>query len=339
VDGGRVVAVYSTGTAAEALTFTPSVAHDATALRRHVITSGWSFLTDPLLLPRAGGGLQVFLSGFRASGVQDPLNGTSFAPRLPDGSFGPPVAATADQRAQPGSSALLAPDGVPIWASSSRGLYLWRGATAATVSDLSGLVPLTSSYGPTLGRDRMGRYWLAWYAAPANFAQRSIYVVQFNPSTLQPIGRPARAPDSGNSVNQKGRLAFVCASACRVVYVRPDFTLASWAFGERAPARVAKLFRGVFVGASTLNAAYTRSGRLWVTWWDLGHRAFLAKLGNASGVGGKEISLRNPSAGETYFTGSIGSATLGTSLVLVVNWSGAAAAGNARFVDVVPASG
>ena len=136
--GGKVVAAYLNGPGSgEAATFTPSVAKDAVGLRRDPITSGWGTLGDPLLLERPGGGLQVLLTGTHGQSG-DPLNGVSFAPRNPDGSFGTPVPATTSTFAEfVSGNAVPAPDGAPLWASTRGGtLWLWRGATGSVGSDL-----------------------------------------------------------------------------------------------------------------------------------------------------------------------------------------------------------
>ena len=297
--GGRIIVAYRSGTgSAEALTFTPSTAHDAAGVTRTTITSGWGSIGDPLLLGRAGGGLQVLLTGIHG-GNGDPLNGVSFAPRNPNGSFGPPTPATQSTYAEfVTGGAVIAPDGAPLWAADRGGtLWLWRGATASTGADLSaasgGQVTAAS-----VGRDRSGRYWLAWDTAFSAQLQRvGLYLAQFDPVTLQPIGAPQQAPASG--ARGYGHLALACAAACRLVYLQPHklggARVVSWAAGERTPTTIADF--GVGHGPGEPAAAYTARGRLWVAWWDNTGRSdfgFRAVLGDGRGAGGTPFSLGRP---------------------------------------------
>ena len=239
--GGKVVIAYRSGQgSAEALSFTPSTARDATAPVRSTITSGWSSIGDPFVLERAGGGLQVLLTGIHG-GNNDPLNGVSFAPRNADGSFGPPVPATGSAYAEfVTGTATLAPDGAPLWAADRGGtLWLWRGATASAGVDLSATAGGAVD-AATVGHDRSGRYWLAWRTAFSSDPKRvGLYLVQFDPVALKLVGSPQQAP--GSADRGYGSLALPCGASCRLVYVQPHklggARIVSWAAGDRAPRR------------------------------------------------------------------------------------------------------
>ena len=331
-DGGKVVAAYLLRSGvAEAATFTPSVGADATGVRRDVITSGWGFLGNPFLVPRAGGGLQVLLSGIHSNNNGDPLNGTSLAPRNPDGSFGAPVPASTSDRAEVDGPGVLAPDGQPLWASAWHGgLYLARGATGTVIADLT---PVAASLGvsaPAVGRDGQGRYWLAWRSLGPKPPLTGIYLLRIDPGTLQPVGSPQLAPSSGSVVNATVVLHLACGKTCRVVYLAAPDRLVSWAYGERRSTVVAALHRAAFGPGSA--AAYTADGRLWAVWWNDTVLRFEAKLGDAAGAGGKPIPLARP-PGTSLFAGALSALTAGNELVVVENWG--AGGTFSRYVNVV----
>ena len=330
--GGKIVVAYRSGTgSAEALTFTPSLARDATGPVRSAITSGWGTIGDPVLLDRPGGGLQVLLTGIHG-GNGDPLNGVSFALRNPDGSFAAPVPATQSTFAEfVTGAATLAPDGAPLWTSDRGGtLWLWRGATGSTGSDLSGISG-GQVVSASIGRDRSGRYWLGWDTQFSSDARHvGLYLVQVDPATLQPVGPPQQAPASGG--RGYDRLALACAAACRLVYLQPHSLggarIVSWAAGERSPTAVADFGPGHGLGEPA--AAFTPGGRLWIAWWDNTGRSdygFRAVRGDARGAKGKPFTLGRPS-GSTNSALSVG--TGGESLVVVTT------AGASRpYVNVV----
>jgi hypothetical protein len=295
--GAVVLADQLDNSSAEAVTFTPSL----DGVHRDTIASGWSFLDDPVLLSAPDGGIEALLSG---------SNGTSVASRRSDGSFATPVLATDGEGSQVGGASLLAPDGQPVWPSAQTGqLSVWRSGSQI---DLSGLVAGTASI-PSLGRDAAGRYWLAWYTESQ---QSGIEAVQLDPATLQPIGRPATAPASAAPQNDNGRLALACAATCRIVYEQPHgrtVRIVSWAPGAAGVRTIASGNLSPFV-----TATYAPSGRLWVVWYDNRSLRYAAKLGDASGAGGKAVSLGRPQPGTGY---ALASVAIGSDLVVVSNWS------------------
>jgi hypothetical protein len=328
--GSTVVAAYATGAgAAETATFSLSPANAVVGLRRNPIVSGWTFLGNLSLIPRAGGGLQLLLHGIHGGTTADPLSGETLFPRDADGSFGAPTRiASADQSAL-GGAAALAPDGTPIWASVTRGFWLWRGSPEATSAGLPNLP--APAYVPSVGRDAMGRYWLAWYVLGSTAQTKGLYLVQIDPQTLQPVSAPQRAPSSGTLDNLSSRLAVACAAACRIVYLAPG-AVVSWAFGERIPTRVAAIPRGHRLRPD-LAAAYTARGRLWVAWFDRTASRYSATLGNGAGAGGRIVSLGHPAGTVQSTPGALAGVDVGERLALVVTWSGRSAF--TRHVKVV----
>jgi hypothetical protein len=322
LDGGKVVVAYRVdGKTLEAATFTPSVAKGVTGLRRDPIGSGWTDVGLPFLLPRAGGGLQALATGDGA-----PLNGTGFAPRNADGSFGPFTLASNARGAEVQGQGVLARDGAPLWPGSVAGdLEVWRGVTgpASNVLSSSFSPPLANGI-PSIGRDNAGRYWIAWAASgPLNQpALSGFYLMQFDPTTLQAIGQRAHAPNTETAGT--GRLTMACAATCRLVY-GVGTKVYSWAPGEAAATVVASATGGV---GTTVAAAYADS-RLWVAWEEEKDGDYHARLGDARGAGGQAVALGRPANG---VKGGLAGITVGNDLVLVLSWYDK---NWARYVDVV----
>jgi hypothetical protein len=331
LDGGKVVVAYGTRSgAAESATFTPSAASDASAVKRTPITSGWSILGAPQLLPRGGGGVQVLLSGIHG-GNGDPLNGTSIAARNPDGTFAAPVPASNDDRAEVDGPGVLAPDGQPLWpAAWHGGLYLAKGATGAVISDLSATAASAGVSLPRVGRDASGRYWVAYRSLGKTPAATGSYLFQINPTNLQAIGAPKLAPGSAMGANDAFVQPLPCSSTCRLVYQTASNKVVSWAYGDRAPTTIVKGNR--FASFLRPTAAYTSGGRLWTIWWNDGDSRYEASFGNAAGAGGKVIKLGRP-AGLSWFAGSVSAITIGNEVIVVNNWG--SGGGFSRYVNVV----
>ncbi|HZQ66266.1 MAG TPA: VWD domain-containing protein [Gaiellaceae bacterium] len=326
VDGETaVVADTPDRSTAEAASFTPSTSTDAPGLRRTTIIklAAGAGLTDPVLLPRAGGGVQVMLS--------IPGQGASFAARNPDGSFARPVQATTDFHAAGGNPAILGPDGSPIWASAgSLQLYLSSGATAAVSKSLQNSVPGGGiPFNPSVGRNRAGRYWLAW-SQRGGTAPPGLYMLPFDPASLNATGPPQHAP--GSTETGSGRLSLACAASCRLVYFSGLDQIASWTYGEKSASAVAAIPK-VALGAA-LTASYTKSGRLWATWWNYTAHRFETKLGDSTGHGGQTIPIGHP-AGKSTVPGPLVGAIAGSDLALVSNW-GTGLTHYYRYVNVIP---
>jgi hypothetical protein len=329
VVGGKVVVVYLTPKdSARSVTFKPSVMDDAVGVHETPIATNWTqLLTSPVLLPPGGGPLRVLLSGFHSGTGSDPLNGLSVATQNADGTWSQPVPVSQDSRSgSPTGPTTLAPDGQPIWGTyASGGLNLFRGLPSPTIADLGVVTPKQTHYVPAVGHDSQGRYWLAWYAIAK---PSGLYMIQFNPTTLAPIGSPQLAPQSGSAFNNTLRLAFACAKSCRLVYMTTGDRAVSWAYGESKPTLVAQIKGGNF---RSFVAAYAPSGRLWVAWLDSSSYRFGATLGNAAGAGGRRIDLGRPTT--NHVGGELNGTAFGNSLVLVENWG--VSPGFTRYVNVV----
>jgi VWD domain-containing protein len=319
-DGGKIVVAYTVDASrAEAATFTPSPASDAVGLRRDTITSGWDLVSDPLLLPRPDGGLQALFAG--VSAANNPPSGAYLVARNPDGAYGSAGLASEDPAV--GGAALLAPDGQPIWASARAGrLTLLHGSSNASevfLDNMSG-----TPYIPSVARDGMGRYWLAWYVlGPPN----GLRMVQIDPATLQLLGPPTFAPGSSTIENSSLRLALACAEVCRIVYIGPNRRLVSWTPGTASAALVAS-------GANPspwLAAAYLPDGRLWAAWYDRKRKTYRMVRGDAAGRGGSPVSIGRPEGVGGF---AIAAAVSGTNIALVSNWNISGTA-YGRYLNVV----
>lgn len=322
LDGTRVVAAWSVpapgGDSAQSATLNPTVAASGRAPQVVDVVSGWSSVDSPVLLDRAGGGLQVLLSAFHTLVTGDPLNGISFAPRNPDGTWGQPLAANAGYS---GTTAILASDGAtPLFATTSSGVFrIHRGASSPTTVDLAAILGPTGDYQiPRLGRDGTGRYWIAWYG------DGGLRLVQIDPATGAPIGAAALAPASAGISNISLAIALACGPQnCRLVYHQ---TLANgsntnriltWAPGDPAPTSAVNAADP----ASNISAAYRADGRLWIVWYDRsGTASYRVTLGDGRGAGGGIRSLGLPSHGRSYSSGAISAIDAAGNLALVTNF-------------------
>src|SRR4029079_3097125 len=97
--------------------------------------------------------------------------------------------------------------------------------------------------GVRFGHDAAGRYWLSWYNSTD---PGGVYLLQFDPTTGQPIGSAALAPKSTSAENfGDRRLARACAAECRILYHETDAQgnntpyLDVWGPGDADSTRVA----------------------------------------------------------------------------------------------------
>jgi von Willebrand factor type D domain len=317
--GGQAVVAYRRGTdqAIEAATFMPG-GTGVGAVSRTLAFTGWQATSDPVMLPKAGGGLQIIVPGDHSSTFGDPLNGAVIAPRNVDGSFGMPV--QLDPHVDSGVfSATLASDGAtPLWATNRVStMAVFAGSTE---HDLSAEAQDTA-YSPTLGRDASGRLWLAWNALSYKPGVDGYYMMQLDPASGAAIGPPMHVPDSINSPSYPV-LPLACAQQCRIVYIdahTQPASIVSWAPGEGAPTTVfSGKLAGTFQQIRTPVAAYTSDGRLWVAWGNDVYQREWAKLGDARGAGGTAVELTQPPGFDT--PASTIATTLGSRLVLATNW-------------------
>jgi hypothetical protein len=346
--GGQVLGAWplDAGTnqrSAEAATFTPTTdgAALAASAKRVVLVSGWAGVGPVVLVGSTSpGGYQALITGGEATA--SPLDGTDFAQRNADGSWSAPVNSGLAECATCSSAvtAIALPDGqTPMFVDNyGGGMVVYRGATGLGGTPGTSLAGAFGAAGgveasyPMLGRDGMGRYWLAWYnsAKPVGLA-----VVQIDPATGAAIGAPATQPAAAWLP-----FALACAASCRLVYhgLEADGSIQghirTWWPGDATPTTVSGAAGRIGNGIA---ASYTQAGRLWVAWYDDVATTYHAVLGDAHGAGGTKQDLGVPPHGATYLAGLLaGIATPDGSLAVVANWS---TGGPSQFwADVVPAS-
>lgn len=293
--GGQVVvaARRATDQAIEAATFAPT-ASGVSGLSQTVPFSGWLSTLDPMLLPSAGGGLQMILAGQPSSD----FIGTVLVPRNADGSFGTPVTLTSMSGYGP-TGAVLAADGTtPLWTSPWIGYSMFVFA-GGVMHDLTSDAPGGVFGAPTLGRDASGRVWLAFYGGVNTASGGGLYMMQLDPQTGLPVGPPVLAPDSSPSGAFALQISMPCAQQCRLVYAatglttEADYNIVSWAPGERAPViDQSGLIGNAQNALGDVVGAYAADGRLWVAFNASEEPgAEFAKLGDANGFGGTLVQL------------------------------------------------
>ncbi len=335
--GNQVVGAWTRGqnpAAAEVVTFTPDrdPKKVAASVKRVTATSGWIGLADPVLL-RAGAGLRIMLAGIHSNDNSDQLNGTSFAVRNPDGSFGSPVTSGlyGGATASAAETAVAGPDGTtPIFDTNyGGGVRIYVGATGVVYDngvDLAGRGILgghVQAEGSTLGRDGQGRYWLFWFNSYTG--TEGVYALQIDPASGAPIGDAQKAPKSENGLNSARRFALACRKTCRAVYHAPSGGgLLTWAPGEGSPATVKGPGNntGWYVGAT-----WRGDSSFCVTWWDNGASAYKVLFGNATASKGFVASTGKPNAGGIGYAMALVPAAKSASLkygglVVVLNWLG-----------------
>jgi hypothetical protein len=312
VVGGRALVAWpvqvgtnTTGIALES--FLPSVARGVAGPRpiRSSVSHWQTVANSPVLTGKPGAGLSLFLDGSRSLKPGD-LNGAALAPLAASGSLGGPVLVGRESGLL---AAVTLPDGTLIGASDGTGdVTVWRGVdpTGAGVAIQTRLLGGCCGYHPALGLDRRGHLWLAWFSNAT--AHAGIYLVQLDPASGAPLGRPVKAPESNDGWNANHRVVLVCAASCRLVYWllhlpaqgAPVPSIASWWPGEAQPTPIARLIPTA-VTIPSLTAAYRSDGRLWVAWYDArGYPSqppgvgYYASLGNGRGAGGKPFFIGQP---------------------------------------------
>ena len=337
--GNQIVAGWARGAANaaadEIVTFTPDKDPKklAASIKRVNATSGWGSLNDPILF-KSGAGLQVLLGGTHSNDNSDQLNGTSFAPRNPDGSFGAAASSGLFGGATTSSAetAIAGPDGTtPIFVTNyGGGLKVYVGATGVSfdngvvLADRGILGSHVEASGSTLGRDGQGRYWLVWYNSYTG--TNGVYALQIDPASGAPIGDAQKAPKSEGGLNfGRARFALACRKTCRVVYhTESGGGLLSWAPGEGSPAAVKGPGNntGWYVGAT-----WRGDSSFCVTWWDGSANAYKVIFGNATASKGFVASAGKPTSGGIGYTTALVPAAKSASLkygglVVVTNWLG-----------------
>jgi hypothetical protein len=349
--GSSVVAAFprlKSGIAdVETVTFTPTA--DAGALKSSITrtnaATGWTGFVSPWLISSASapGGLQIMLSGTKDN-TSNPLNGTSFAQRNADGTWADPVPTGLANGATSASAvtAVAGPDSqTPVYVFDYGGdLWLQVGATGRTSgtevhlrdTQLGGQV---EGNGPRLGHDAAGRYWISWYNSRNPLG---VYLLQFDPTTGQPIGSAALAPKSTDSQNfADGRMALACAAQCRVVYHEADaqgnntLFLDVWGVGDAGSTRVS----GPVQPNASVAASAVPNGGMWIVWHEDGTPAYHAELASASGAGGVNHDIGQPTSTGLPVLNTALTAPDG-GLVFVTNWLDTGPSTDAFWARVIP---
>lgn len=329
-DGAAIAVAYrrDAGGAVETADLEPRVS--GVALLKHAVSlSGWTSISDPVLAPAAGGGLNLLVAGLHSDDDADPLNGTNAFGWFDGGALGNPGPLSADVADTLGATAVPAADvSTTLWSSTTGAqLVVHRGAEAIDLTSLSPGLPVTSA----LGHDAGGRLWLAWHSVGSGPAD-GLYMLALDPATggAAAGATPLRAPDSGSG-NVQPRLPLACAATCRVAYTDSrdpsTGTLDSWAPGESSPTVVAH-----DSGIHAVGATY--AGRdLWATWVSGDGNHLLAKLGDARGAGGIAQTLRPPPGRDTPDQTAL--LASGERLVVATQWSALATDRSSVWTTVV----
>jgi hypothetical protein len=146
----------------------------------------------------------------------------------------------------------------------------WAGACCDTngkVADYHSFVKPNTRPQAFLGVDRHGRLWLSWLGTQKDLRAG---IVELDPSTLQPRGKPSVMPTAARYL----RLVDVtCGETCRVVVQAgfgsgrgATFWSYSWAAGDRTPTRIPA------GGRNGVLAARDYNGRLTVAYYGTGGR-------------------------------------------------------------------
>jgi hypothetical protein len=309
-DGGDVLAAFRSAdqSAVTVARYADAVGSHVAATRATAI-SGWGDVANP----RWVGSTLVF-SG--RDGASLPLSGVD---TVAVGSDGMPSAPASLDPGGTLSAGALAPSvgGGPLWTSTLAGGGADLGVTdGSTLNDLSADEPSgTFADDAQLGRDGLGRVWLAWATSGS---RSSIQMLQLDPATGAPAAgsSPVTVPQASDEP-----FALGCTSTCHVVYASASSpgTLESWAPGDGSATTIATGGGGQAVTNPV--AASGPGGRLWVGYAT--GQAVVVKLGSADGSGGKATTLLAPDGGQAELGGAVStSAGLG----LAWNWSTAAGA-------------
>jgi len=287
-------------------------------------SDGWTTLAQtPVLIQKAGGGLQLLFAGARATAAGLEQSGSTVALRNADGSF----AQTASVSGPSGGTmdAVGLADGTPIWATDQGGVITVLRGTGADQKRYelqNASVGGCCGFDPALGVDGSGAVWIAWYSNAPKLV--GIVVQRLDPVTGAPIGPGQLAPGSEPDVNNliSHRVALACkpvGGGCRVVYATQEAvgapaTLVSWHPGDARPVAVAKV-NGLDTLA--LSASYTGDAKhLWVAWRQgVSSPSYQAVYGDATGAGGTVMAIGAP---PTAAQGSYGLSTIAVGNELVI---------------------
>src|SRR6185369_435217 len=162
--------------------------------------------------------------------------------------------------------------------------------------------------------------------------------LQFDPATGQPIGTAALAPKSTAPENfADGRMALACAAQCRVVYHEADAQgnntpyLDVWGVGDADATRVS----GTVQPNVSIAASAIPNGGMWIVWHEDGTPAYHAELASASGAGGADKNIGQPTKDGLPVLNTAMTAPDG-GLVFVTNWLDTGPSTDAMWARVIP---
>jgi hypothetical protein len=335
--GGSVLAAYSGdgGHGVEVARFSATPGAPGAVSRTDPI-AGWTSVAGVFLVPGAGGGEQLLVSGEHSTGIEDPLNGLDALPAQPDGSFGAPAPVASTAASGDAGGVVLAHDGRTLLWSTNGLLGVENGATNPPIDEnltYPNGVTLEITTDATLATDSTGRLWLAWDGQSSDSSTAGIYLLQLDPETgaSLPTATPQLAPDSTGASNA-GTIALACNSICHVVYAPNGSTtrLVSWAPGQAAPVTVVDdtAAHAYVIG---LTAAAAPDGQLWVVYETATAKQSTAKttpavadvqintkLGDDNGAGGTATVSPAAVAGAVAYDGRALATADG--LVIAADW-------------------
>jgi hypothetical protein len=196
---------------------------------------------------------------------------------------------------------------------------------------------------PSLGVDRSGRVWLAWYSDATN--RSGIFLVRLNPATAAPIGKAMAVPDSATGDwNSNSRVNLVCRATCQVVYfeitqstnANPLPHVMSWAPGGK-PTQIGEL-APTLLAIPSLAACYLNDGKLAAVWYDRSNggpgAGYYGAIAGPGGPGGKAVYLGQP-ASATLGSYVLEAVPSGKNLVLLALDGAVSGSAAAAWVEVL----
>lgn len=251
-----------------------SVSTTGGVISHSTAVSGWGTLTDdPILLPAAGGGMQIIFGGLQDTNVANPYSAGHTYRAVGDASGAswtvPGEALTKSKTgyASYGTGATLLPDGTSIQGHPLNSEFTWRvGTTPLPTSDAT---PADSSFSVAGGGLKHftlvqsgGNVWAAWYDQGTD---NGYFARQIHPAlgpVLKAPGQTADTLDPGQAVPMVVRPDGSIVMAYCIGY--PTCTsVGLWPVGTSTVYKVPGSG-----GAETITMDTGPTGRLWVAWAD-----------------------------------------------------------------------
>lgn len=278
VAGGSLLVAFDDTTGAGSI-LTASIAPTGGAITPGAkIADGWASVSDPAVIPTAGG-LLAFFGGLHSTDSADPNQNLNYATAPSAGgpwTVPPGTAASAnnaDDYAYASSVAAAAlPDGTPLqaWASTP-GLFVHRGLDQSVPEqNFQGQLGGCCAYDAQLAVDgASGAPAVAWYSNAAG--HHGVFLQSFDPATTTPAGTPVNVPETSagdRGLDLRGRVPLTACPG------QPGLWVAAQV-GYPSQKKVVLWKQGAG-GATTIDngSATVRNvalacgadGRLWVAW-------------------------------------------------------------------------